>query len=49
MQDITETIIEIIKNNFPNGIRTDFIDINKVMRIYLSSRVSLFAAQNSSK
>ncbi len=36
MQDITETIIEIIKNNFPNGIRNDFIDIGKVMRILSS-------------
>ena len=38
MQNITESIIEIIKNNFPNGIRNDFIDVNKVMRIYLASR-----------
>ena len=36
MQDTTETIIEIIKNNFPNGIRNDFIDIGKVMRILSS-------------
>ena len=35
MQNFTQTIIEIIKNNFPNGIRDDFIDINKVRRLYL--------------
>lgn len=34
MQDITEKIIEIITANFPNGIRDDFIDTNKILRIY---------------
>ena len=30
-------IIEIIKINFPNGIRDDFIDTNKVLRIYAAN------------
>ena len=34
MQDVTKKIIEIIAANFPNGIRDDFIDTNKVSRIY---------------
>ena len=34
MQDTAEKIIGIIKENFPNGIRNDFIDISKVLRIY---------------
>lgn len=34
MQDVTKKIIEIIMANFPNGIRDDFIDTNKVRRIY---------------
>lgn len=36
MQDTAKNIIEIIKENFPNGIRDDFIDINKVLRLYLA-------------
>ena len=36
MQDVTKKIIEIITANFPNGIRDDFIDTNKVLRIYSS-------------
>lgn len=34
MQDIVKKIIEIIRNNFSNGVRNDFIDINKVRKIY---------------
>ena len=34
MKDGEEKIIEIIKSNFPNGLRDDFIDTNKVLRIY---------------
>lgn len=34
MQDITKKIIATIKNNFPNGIRDDFIDTNRAWRIY---------------
>lgn len=34
MQNVTERITEIIMSDFPNGIRDDFIDTNKVMRIY---------------
>lgn len=37
MQDTVKEIIEIITVNFPNGIRDDFIDVNKVLRIYSAS------------
>ena len=33
----TERLIEIIRNNFRNGIRDDFIDASKVLRIYLAN------------
>ena len=31
-----EEIVKIIAENFPNGIRDDFIDVNKILRIYHS-------------
>ena len=34
MSDVAKKIIEIIKENFPNGIRDDFIDTRKILRIY---------------
>ena len=34
MQAVIERITEIITTNFPNGIRNDFIDSNKVLQIY---------------
>jgi len=34
MQDVVKEIIEVITNNFPKGIRDDFIDANKILRIY---------------
>ncbi len=34
MKDGVEKIVEIIRCNFPNGLRDDFIDTNKVLRIY---------------
>lgn len=34
MQDFTKKIIEIIRANFTNGIRDDFIDTTKVSKIY---------------
>ena len=37
MQDIMKKIIEIIRDNFSNGIRNDFIDTNKVRKIYSAS------------
>ena len=37
MQDIVKNVIDVIRNNFPNGIRDDFIDTNKVSRIYSAS------------
>lgn len=40
MQSTETKIIEIIKENFPNGIRDDFIDINKVRRLYLESHAN---------
>ena len=33
MLDVEKIIVDVIKENFPNGIRDDFIDINKVLRI----------------
>lgn len=36
MRNYVEKIIEIIKENFSNGIRDDFIDTNKILRIYLA-------------
>lgn len=37
MQNVARRIVDIITANFPNGIRDDFIDTNKVLRIYSSS------------
>jgi len=37
MEDKVKNVIEIIRGNFPNGIRDDFIDTNKVRKIYLTS------------
>ncbi|MCR5834343.1 MAG: hypothetical protein K6G55_06830 [Selenomonadaceae bacterium] len=34
MEGLTEKVLGIIRGNFPNGIRNDFIDISKVLRIY---------------
>ena len=34
MQDIVKNVVDIMKSNFPNGIRDDFIDTSKVSRIY---------------
>ena len=34
MQNVEQKIIEIISGNFHNGIRDDFIDTNKILRIY---------------
>lgn len=34
MQNIIEKIIGIINCNFPNGVRDDFIDANRIFRIY---------------
>ena len=34
MKIIANKIIKIIRENFPNGIRSDFIDTRKVLRIY---------------
>ena len=34
MQDIVKKIIEIIRDNFSNGVRNDFIDTNKIRKIY---------------
>lgn len=45
MQDTVKRIINIIIANFPNGIRDDFIDTNKVLRIYLAN----YANENISR
>ena len=37
MKDIVNKIIGLIGDNFPNGIRDDFIDTNKILRIYLTN------------
>lgn len=34
MQNATKKIIDIIRENFPNGVRDDYIDINRILRIY---------------
>lgn len=34
MQNIVEELIDIIRRNFPNGVREDFIDLNKILRLY---------------
>ena len=45
MQDTVKRIIEIITANFSNGIRDDFIDTNKVLRIYSAN----YANENISR
>lgn len=35
MKDTARKIISIIKENFSNGIRDDFIDVNKLLKIFL--------------
>lgn len=37
MQNIEEKIIKIIKENFSNGVRDDYIATNKILKIYLSN------------
>ena len=37
MQDTEPKIIDIIKKNFPNGVRADFIDANKIFRLYAAN------------
>lgn len=34
MPETTKKILEIIRKNFPNGVRADFIDTNKILRMY---------------
>lgn len=34
MENISAKIIDIVKENFPNGVRDDYIDMNKIFRIY---------------
>ncbi len=34
MQDIVKNVVDIMRSNFPNGVRDDFIDTSKVSRIY---------------
>lgn len=46
MQNIATKILDVIKNNFPYGIRDDFIDTNKVLRIYLAERDDETVTQN---
>ncbi len=46
MLDTMKNVIEIIKENFPNGIRDDFIDTNKVSRIYSASYDSEHISRN---
>ena len=37
MQAVIERVIKIITANFPNGIRDDFIDLNKILKIYFAN------------
>ena len=37
MEDFAQKIIEIIRKNFPNGVRADFIDANKIARLYAAN------------
>ncbi len=45
MKDVAKKIMAIITANFPNGIRDDFIDITKVLRIYAAN----YADENISR
>ena len=37
MQSVVEQVIDIIRENFPNGIRNDYIDTNKILKLYSST------------
>ena len=37
MQTVIEKVIDIIRENFPNGIRNDYIDTGKILRLYSSN------------
>lgn len=47
MRDGAEKIIEIIKSNFPNGLRDDFIDTNKVLRLYSANSPKVKFSRNN--
>lgn len=46
MQNIVKNVVEIVKENFPNGIRDDFIDTNKVLRIYRTNHADENISRN---
>ena len=39
MRSVATRIVDIIRDNFPNGIRDDFIDTNKVLKMFSTSCV----------
>ena len=37
MTNATKKIINVIQNNFPNGVRDDYITVNKILNLYLDN------------
>ena len=46
-EDFVKDVIQIIQDNFPHGIRRDFIDTCKVLRIYSESVSCGFVCESS--
>ena len=40
MQDVAKKIVDFFAANFPNGIRDDFIDTNRVRKILSPSKMN---------
>ena len=46
MLDVEEIIVDVIKENFPNGIRDDFIDTGKVLRLLSTGGLTVRLSRN---
>ena len=46
MRNVEEKIVDIIKDNFPNGLRADFIDTNRILRIYSADHTAENISRN---